>query len=135
VQIVKVAPGLFSVDATGRGYAAGVVLRIKADGSQSYESLAFSNNFVIPIDLGPQSDRVFLILFGTGIRGNSSLSNISVTIGGENAEVLYAGPQGDFIGLDQVNVRLPRNLAGRGQVDVMLVVDGKTANSVRVNVK
>ncbi|MEP7340113.1 MAG: SBBP repeat-containing protein [Acidobacteriota bacterium] len=135
VQIVKVAPGLFSVDATGRGYAAGVILRIKADGSQSYESLAFSNNFVIPIDLGPPSDQVFLILFGTGIRGNGSLSNISATIGGESAEVLYAGPQGDFIGLDQVNVRLPRNLAGRGQVDVVLAVDGKTANSVRVNVK
>jgi uncharacterized protein (TIGR03437 family) len=39
------------------------------------------------------------------------------------------------VGLDQANVRLPRNLIGRGEVDVALVVDGKTANTVRIGIK
>jgi uncharacterized protein (TIGR03437 family) len=37
--------------------------------------------------------------------------------------------------LDQVNVKLPRSLIGRGDVVVILRVDGKTANAVRVNVR
>ncbi|MGH8865388.1 MAG: hypothetical protein ACREVZ_12205 [Burkholderiales bacterium] len=36
------------------------------------------------------------------------------------------------VGLDQGNVRLPRILAGRGEVDVVLTADNKAANTVRV---
>ncbi len=73
-----------------------------------------------------------LLLFGTGFRGRSGA--VRATIGGENAEVLFAGPQGDFVGLDQINVRLPRSLSGRGGVTVTLTVDGKTANSVTIRI-
>ena len=52
-----------------------------------------------------------------------------------DAETIYAGAQGDFTGLDQVNLRLPRSLAGRGEVDVVANVDGVPANVVRVAVK
>jgi uncharacterized protein (TIGR03437 family) len=38
-------------------------------------------------------------------------------------------------GLDQVNVAVPRTLIGRGEVDIVLAVDGKAANTVRVNIK
>jgi len=48
--------------------------------------------------------------------------------------VQYAGPQGGYAGLDQVNIRVPRSLAGRGNVDVVLTVDGKTANAVTIKV-
>ncbi|MGH9671628.1 MAG: hypothetical protein ACRD44_00470, partial [Bryobacteraceae bacterium] len=41
---------------------------------------------------------------------------------------------GEFAGLDQVNLRLSASLAGRGEVDIVLTVDGKTANVVRVNI-
>jgi len=85
-----------------------------------------------PIDLGPETDQVFLLLFGTGIRGGA---NATVKIGGVDAEVPYAGSQGGFVGLDQVNVKLPRALLGRGEVDLVLTVDGKAANTVRVRIK
>jgi len=49
--------------------------------------------------------------------------------------VSYAGAQGSLVGLDQVNVKLPRALNGRGEVDLVLTVDGKTANTVRVRIK
>jgi uncharacterized protein (TIGR03437 family) len=48
--------------------------------------------------------------------------------------VSYAGPQPEYPGLDQVNVLLPRSLRGRGEVNVALTVDGKAANTLRVNV-
>ncbi|MGE0131651.1 MAG: SBBP repeat-containing protein [Blastocatellales bacterium] len=140
VMISPVAPGLFSANADGQGVAAAVALRIKSDGSQSYETVAefnaAQNRFVArPIDLGPAADQVFLILFGTGLRNRSALSNVTAQIGGESAEVLFVGAQGGFVGLDQINLRLPRSLAGRGEVNVALSVDGKTANTVIVKIK
>ena len=86
-------------------------------------------------EITPATDQVFLIPFGTGFRNRSALTAVTCKIGGTNAEVLYAGPQGDFVGLDQSNVRIPRSLKGRGEVDVVMTVDGKTANTVRVSVK
>jgi gluconolactonase len=140
VQIARVAPGLFSANASGQGVAAAVVLRIRANGSQSFEPVAAfdpaQNRFVsVPIDLGPETDQVFLLLYGTGIMFRSSISNVSLKIGGADAQVDYAGAQNDFQGLDQLNAQLPRNLAGRGEVVLELVVDGQAANTVRINVK
>lgn len=140
VQITAVAPGLYSANANGQGVAAAVVLRVKGDGSQSFEAVSgfdqTQNKFVgLPIDLGPSTDQVFLILYGTGIRHRSSLASVSTTAGGAAAQVFYAGPQGGFVGLDQINVLLPRSLAGRGNVNIALVVDGQAANIVTVNIK
>ncbi len=139
-QIATVAPGLFSANADGQGVAAAVALRIKADGQQIFEPVArldqATNKFVTaPIDLGPETDQVFLVLFGTGMRFRSSLATSSSTIGGENAELLYVGPAGGFVGLDQSNVRLSRSLIGRGEVEVRLTVDGKPSNVVRISVR
>jgi len=58
-----------------------------------------------------------------------------VSIGGVSAEVSYAGPQGDYVGLDQINARIPRNLAGRGNVTITVTVDGSAANTVTANIK
>ncbi len=51
------------------------------------------------------------------------------------AEVSFAGAQGAFVGLDQVNVLVPRSLAGRGEVKVQLRVESQMANPVRIHVK
>jgi uncharacterized protein (TIGR03437 family) len=50
--------------------------------------------------------------------------------------VSYAGPQGAFAGLDQINLGpLPRGLAGMGEVNIVLKVDGQTANTVTVSIQ
>jgi uncharacterized protein (TIGR03437 family) len=139
-QVAAVAPGLFAANANGQGVAAAVALRVRG-GAQTFEPVAqfdaAAGRFVTaPIDLGPESDQVFLILFGTGIRHRSALSAVTAKIGGADAQVLFAGAQGGFAGLDQINCGpLPRSLAGRGEVDVVLTVDGKTANTVKVHLK
>jgi uncharacterized protein (TIGR03437 family) len=140
VRIAAVTPALFAANANGQGIAAAAVLRVKANGQQIYESLArfdaaLNRWVVVPIDVGEATDQLFLVLFGTGMRGRASLTGATATIGGANAEVLFVGAQGNLVGLDQANLRLSRSLAGRGEVNVALSVDGIAANVVTVSVK
>jgi uncharacterized protein (TIGR03437 family) len=82
----------------------------------------------VPIDLDRDTASVVLVLYGTGIRGLSATEAVEVTIGGEPAEIEYAGEQGQWPGLDQVNVLIPRSLQARGEVEVGLTVHGERAN-------
>jgi len=138
VQISAAAPALFAANANGKGVAAAVALRASPNGAQTYESLTrfdqTLNQFVsVPLSFGAESEQIYLILFGAGFRHRNPAGQISARAGGFDAPVVYAGAQGGFVGLDQVNLLLPRNLAGRGEVDVVLTVDGKTSNIVRIN--
>jgi uncharacterized protein (TIGR03437 family) len=139
-QIAPAAPGLFAANANGQGAAAAVVLRLKADGSQRFEpAVGFDpvqNKFVpAPIDLGSDGDQVFLIFFGTGFRFRAALSAVTLRLGGVETPALFAGAQGGLIGLDQLNVAVPRSLAGRGEVEAVLTVEGRTANKVLLRFK
>ncbi len=140
INVATVAPGLFTANASGQGVATALLLRVKEDGRQIFEQVAqfdsAQNKFVpTPIDMGVSSDRLFLILYGTGFRFRSSLLAATATIGGTNVDVLYAGQVDGFVGLDQTNIPIPRTLAGRGLVDVILTIDGKPANTVTIQIK
>jgi uncharacterized protein (TIGR03437 family) len=140
VNIAIVAPGLFTANSDGRGPPAGVAVAVAPALTQSTQPVASCSAspgscVTSPIDLGPGGTQVVLVLYGTGIRGRSSLGGVAAKIGGVDAEVQYAGAQSQFPGLDQVNVVIPRELAGHGEVDLALTVDGKTANTVRVNIR
>lgn len=134
------SPGLFSANSNGQGVATAVVLRIKADGTQTVEPVLQYNSATnkfdsVAIGVSDPLDQVFLIAFGTGFRNRTSLSAVSATIAGSSAAVSFAGAQGTLVGLDQANIRIPSSLAGRGEVNVILTVDGKTSNAVTINVK
>jgi uncharacterized protein (TIGR03437 family) len=134
VTVRPTAPGLFTADASGTGLPAAVALRVRANGAQVFEPVARfdagANRIVaVPIDFGATDDQLFLILYGTGMRFRS---NAAATIGGLSSEVLFVGAS-SFVGVDQANLRLSRNLAGRGEVELALTVDGVTANRVRVS--
>lgn len=138
LPIAPVAPGLFAANSNGQGVPAGRLLRVNANGAQSFEPIlqfdAAQNRYLaVPIDFGAATDQVFLILYGTGVRGRSALAATSIVLGGTDAAVVFAGAQGDLIGLDQLNVRLPRSLAGRGEAILQLTVDGLAANPLRVS--
>ena len=76
---------------------------------------------------------MFLVLFATGVRGRSDLSAVQATIGGQEIPVLFAGDQGFFLGLDQFNLGpISRDLIGRGEVEIVIIVDGVVANVVTV---
>ena len=60
---------------------------------------------------------------------------MTAKIDGADSTVLFAGAQGDLVGVDQCNVRLANSLAGRGEIGITLAVDGKASNTVKMRVK
>jgi uncharacterized protein (TIGR03437 family) len=108
------------------------------DNSQHYESVAQYDSsqgkmVAVPIRFGA-GDQVYLVLYGTGIRFRSALANVTVQVGGVPLSVNYASMQGYYAGLDQINVQLSRDLVGRGEVEIVITVDGRIANVVKVAV-
>jgi uncharacterized protein (TIGR03437 family) len=141
VQIEAVSPGIFSGHSISRQYSRCCLsLSSARRRKQRLRGIVrfdqATNQFVpIPIDLGPSTDQVFLILYGTGFRFRSALSAVTATIGGVGAPVSYAGPSPPFVGLDQANISISPTLAGRGTVNVVFTADGKEANTVVIGIK
>ena len=138
--VQNVAPGLFSLDGSGMGLAAATAIQVQAGNPSLQSPVAVfqcsgaSACVATPISLGVDTP-VYLTLYGTGIRNRSSLAGVQVTINGNNVPVLYAGPQIQTEGLDQVNVLLTLNLRGSGQSNVVLTVDGQSSNTVTVDIQ
>lgn len=134
INVVSAYPNLFNVGA--ESIVAGYVLRYRSNGEQTTEPVyAVTPAGTIapaPIDLGADSDLVFLVLFGTGLGKNPQ---ISVSIGDINLTPAYAGSQGTFTGLDQYNLLLPRTLAGKGKVGIVVTADGRASNQTTVSIK
>lgn len=121
-EIVEAAPAVFSTTLENQRWPAAALLRIHSDGRLSYDPiwrLAFG-----------EEEQLILVLFGTGLRHHQG--RVSAQIGAIQLPVLYAGPQGEFAGLDQLNLSLPRSLAGSGEMILKLSVDGHPANPLRL---
>lgn len=139
ISIAMTAPGLFTADASGKGWAAASIQRVK-NGVSTYEPVVrfnpAQNQYVPnPIDLGVAGEDVYLLLYGTGVRYRGTLPEVKVLVDGIETPVIFASTQGQYAGVDQINVQLPRSLSGRGEVNVTLVVQNKTANQVKIKIK
>ena len=144
MKVAKVSPGLFSANASGQGVASAVLLRIR-NGVQTFEPVSrfdqgAGGQVPVEIDLGPAGDIVYVLMYGTGMRGRSAPGNISAKLGNitkslnpNDFEDAFAAP--GFIGLDQANVLLPRTLVGAGLINLTLTIDGKTSNTVQLRIK
>ncbi|MEP7270579.1 MAG: hypothetical protein ABI882_03705 [Acidobacteriota bacterium] len=136
LTIISVAPGIFSANFDGEGPASGFALHAIGN-DRIYESTAMfdamtGRYITAPSKFGPPPEELYLVLFGTGFRRRTDLTAVTVTLGNVAGDVAYAGTHEVFVGLDQINVRLPRILEGRGEVEVVVRVDGLTANTVRI---
>ena len=139
LEIASVAPAIFTMNGGGAGVGAAQFLRVRG-GEQTFEAAvrfdAAAQRWVAtPVDLGPESDQVYVLLYATGVRGRSALAGVRLTAAGVELPVTYAGAQGGVAGFDQVNALLPRTLAGRGTVTLQLSVDGRVANAVEIAVR
>jgi hypothetical protein len=103
------------------------VITAHADGTRSVRSIGGA-----PVDLGASSDVVALRFYASGVREGAE---IHAQIAGHDVPVLYAGPAGHFAGLDEISVKVPRSLAGSGNVDVALTVDGRTASPIHIQIQ
>jgi uncharacterized protein (TIGR03437 family) len=139
LNLTRVAPAIFTADASGKGFAAADVQRVRRDGSSSYERVArfdVNTSRIVgnPIELR-DDEQAYLVLYGTGFKQRSSLTAVRANIDGLPVEVLYAGAQGQYAGLDQINLRIPLALRGRGELTVELEIDGRLTNPVNLLVK
>ena len=134
-QIASVAPGVFVLNTSN--LVAATAARYGADGSVTQLSVyAVDGSGAVvanPVSLGASSDQVYLTIYGTGLQA-AGTSDVTVSVNGVNAPVAYAGPQGSYAGLDQVNVLLPRSLAGAGNVTIQLTANGIAANPVQLTI-
>jgi uncharacterized protein (TIGR03437 family) len=121
VQISASAPAVFSLDSTGTGLPAAYYLRSKPNGQQIQEPI---NQ---PLNFGPAEDRVFLILFLSGLRAGGV---VRVHVGGVELTPDFVGIAPGFTGLDQINVELNRSLAGRGRVPAFVTVNNSLFSNV-----
>jgi len=103
------------------------VIAEHADGSQSSRPLSAG-----PVDLLASPDKMLLQFYASGVH---EASVVHLQIAGQDVPVRYSGASGYFPGLDEVMVEVPRSLAGRGQVEVALTVDGQTASPVTVHIQ
>ena len=136
LQIAKVSPGIFSANADGKGLAAASLIFIKGE-ERTYGTVATCDTqgcLANPIDVNLY-DGVYLEMYGTGVNNDKGAAAVTATIGGQPVSVLYAGTQCCFIGVDQINLQIPKSLASKGVVDVVITVEGKIANTVKINVK
>ena len=137
VSVSTIAPGLFSLNPDG--LAAADVTRINGSNT-SYEPVAQLDTatglFVaVPIDLGSDTDKVYLTLYGTGVRNRTSLDAVQVLVANVLVPVDFAGPSTASEGLDLIHVLLPGGLRGTGTATVLVTVNGVSSNGVRIAIK
>ncbi|MCA1616337.1 MAG: hypothetical protein LC800_20000, partial [Acidobacteria bacterium] len=151
VTVARIAPGLFTRDASGEGAAVAYNGQGAAgtDGSLDVHS---------PANLGPDK-RTRAFLFATGMSADASLNfDQGNDVRGVNSAVLpnfaesvvveartadarvfqlpveFAGA-GRMPGVDQITVVLAPELRGAGRVELTLVVAGRRSNPAAVNVR
>jgi uncharacterized protein (TIGR03437 family) len=136
VTIAGSQPGLYSANADGAGVAAAVALLYSASGQSTQETVLTCNPsaarscLAAPLGLGGASDTLYVELYGTGIRHAAS---VQCYVSGQSVTVTYSG-KSSYQGEDQVNVIIPKSLAGAGDVRVYLVADGVASNVVGLNI-
>lgn len=139
MTVVRTAPDVFTADAMGRGAAAALFYRAKQDGTNGrYEPVATFENgkpVLVPAQPPAEGEVLYLILFGTGWRNHATANGrlregVSAYLNDTPAPVAFAGAQGEFFGLDQMNIQIVPSLKGKQVVQIQ--ADGKLANPVEI---
>ncbi|HEX4948115.1 MAG TPA: hypothetical protein VFZ34_15695 [Blastocatellia bacterium] len=134
-RLVSDHPGIFTANASGTG---GPAAKWTPDGIAHYDVTNPDGS------LNPVPVNAFLVLFATGVRrgpdpipenGNGVADVMQANFEGTIGPVAYGGVQPQYIGLDQVNVQIPASLAGRGTMNLVISVNGKAANTIKVRIQ
>ena len=147
VSIADASPSIFTANSDGKGVPAAGLIRVRPGNVQIAEDIlqgSYPDFVPRAIDMGPETDVLFLVLYLTGLRRvastdgnaeNGSAENVRIIIGGVEITPTYAGIAPGYVGLDQANVPIPRSLIGRGKVNVSVTAPGfGTSNGVEIEI-
>jgi uncharacterized protein (TIGR03437 family) len=131
VQLASVSPGIFQLNPSG--LAAAEVIVVGPGGVQRFENVYQVNSAgtIVAMPISLTAGQVYLSLYGTGLR---NAKTVTAAVGGASVPVQSSGAQGQFAGLDQVNIG-PLPLSVSGTVNVIVTADGRTSNVVNVLVQ
>ncbi len=116
------------------------IFTARRDGTGAPAALASANGTTFNINMGnldgtPNAIDAgnFVMMFATGLRSFSTPTSLLI----DNFIVIpsFAGAHGTFVGQDQVNFQIPLALAGRGDVILLLFVDGQQSNPVLLRIR
>jgi uncharacterized protein (TIGR03437 family) len=127
-MVAKVSPAIYTVNGQGTGVAAATWLFVGKDGGRT-SGFVFdpATRRPAPVAFHPSQGDLYLTIYGTGLRGYGQYARAEV--GGVRSPILSIGPQGQFEGLDQVNVGpLPKELASGGDFEIVITVDDLKSN-------
>ena len=132
VSLVASEPGIFTL--TQNGLGPGIVVLIHPDGSQAIAGAA-----------NPASAGDILVIYCTGLgdvnpRGVAgspapvtplaqAIDPVTVTLGGVNVPVSFAGPTPGYAGLYQVNATVPAGIAASQAAPLILTQSGRSSPS------
>jgi uncharacterized protein (TIGR03437 family) len=119
LPLFPAAPGIFSASQDGRGQ--GAIVR------HGTGALATPDN--------PATAGEFLEIYCTGLGELAGAPAPEVLIGGQPGEVTFFGEAPGFVGLNQINVRLPGGLAPGNALPVRIIHRGRTSNEVTIAVR
>lgn len=143
VELATYSPGLFSMTQTGSGQGA---ILISGTGLLAAAENAFPEAPSRPVRRGE-----FLEAYATGLGPvenppatgspastvtlSPTTADVTATIGGEPATVIFAGLAPGFVGLYQINIEVPANAPSGGAVELVLSVGGVVSNVVTIAVE
>jgi uncharacterized protein (TIGR03437 family) len=131
IAVDALAPGLFTATQDGKGAA-----------------VALHSDGVTPVTTqNPAKPNEVLVLVGTGLgllspslatgapsQGNPTVILPGVTVDGISAEVQFAGGAPGFVGLDQINIRIPPGMRTATNIPMVLNIGTKQSNTVTIAV-
>jgi uncharacterized protein (TIGR03437 family) len=136
--VAQASPAVFTQTQTGQG--AGVIVVVKANGTQFEASAAqpASEGDVLVIycaGLGPVSPAVADGAAAPLSTLSKTVNPVTVTIGGQSAQVLFAGLAPGFAGLYQVNALVPAGITAGANTPVILTSAGYSSAAVTVAIQ
>ncbi|MCB1018383.1 MAG: hypothetical protein KDC27_00575 [Acidobacteria bacterium] len=135
VELDRISPSIFTANGQGTGTAAGTWLFVAKDGARS-SGLTFdpASGAPVAIPFDPDAGELYVTFYGTGLKGFQRYSR--ARLGNRIAPVYSLTAQGEFDGLDQLNVGpLPKELAADAELDVTITVDDVVANRCVIRIR
>jgi uncharacterized protein (TIGR03437 family) len=119
ISIAGANPGIFAAPQSGTGSAIALLA----------SALRYTAG---PFDSKTNGQPSVVVIYGTGWRNALPLA---ASIGGKSATVQYAGPAGDFPGLDEVVVEIPSGISGNAAVLVTDSAGHSSQSGVVIGIK
>jgi uncharacterized protein (TIGR03437 family) len=131
--VQRAVPGMFYVPVTNGTSPAGYGILVS--GNQQLPRDIYScqqgSCTMSVLDFGAPGDELFLSLFGTGLRALRPV-DVVITVNGTPLPVTFIGAHPRFVGLDQMNVKVPRSLQGTGEAFLEFRHQGSLFSTERV---